>query len=99
MCLVGNTAMTHLLMELPVHQLVVSPYVAATNAAIDIKARDSGLTIAPGAYIHVLPSIGGFVGADHVAMILAGRLDQTDRRVRRPFGRVVSLDAGYTSTA
>jgi uncharacterized 2Fe-2S/4Fe-4S cluster protein (DUF4445 family) len=78
-CLVGNTAMTHLLIELPVHQLAVSPYVAATNAAIDLKARDVGLNTAPGAYIHVLPGIGGFVGADHVAMILASRLAQTEQ--------------------
>jgi uncharacterized 2Fe-2S/4Fe-4S cluster protein (DUF4445 family) len=77
-CLVGNTAMIHLLIELPVRQLVVSPYVAATNAAIDIKARDLALTTAPGAYVHVLPGIGGFVGADHVAMILASHLDQAD---------------------
>jgi uncharacterized 2Fe-2S/4Fe-4S cluster protein (DUF4445 family) len=77
-CLVGNTAMTHLLVELPVQQLAVAPYVAATNAAIDMKARDLGLSTAPGAFVHVLPGIGGFVGADHVAMILASRLDQTD---------------------
>ena len=77
-CIVGNTAMTHLLVELPIRQLAMSPYVAATNAAINIKARDLGLTAAPGAYVHVLPGIGGFVGADHVAMILASRLDQTE---------------------
>ncbi|MDO8724292.1 MAG: ASKHA domain-containing protein [Syntrophales bacterium] len=77
-CLVGNTAMIHLLTGLPVHQLAVSPFVAATNAAIDIKARDLGLTTAPGAYVHMLPCIGGFVGADHVAMILANHLDQID---------------------
>ena len=76
-CLVGNTAMTHLVLELPVQQLAVSPYVAATNAAIDIKSRALGLTAAPGTYVHVLPGIAGFVGADHVAMILASRLDQT----------------------
>jgi uncharacterized 2Fe-2S/4Fe-4S cluster protein (DUF4445 family) len=67
-----------LLVELPVQQLAVAPYVAATNAAIDMKARDLGLSTAPGAFVHVLPGIGGFVGADHVAMILASRLDQTD---------------------
>jgi uncharacterized 2Fe-2S/4Fe-4S cluster protein (DUF4445 family) len=78
-CLVGNTAMTHLLLELPVRQLATSPYVAATNAAIDLKARDVGLTTAPGAYIHILPCIGGFVGADHVAMMLASHLDQTEQ--------------------
>jgi uncharacterized 2Fe-2S/4Fe-4S cluster protein (DUF4445 family) len=78
-CIVGNTAMTHLLIELPVRQLATSPYVAATNTAINIKARDLGLTTAPGAYVHVLPGIGGFVGADHVAMILASHLDQTEQ--------------------
>jgi len=78
-CIVGNTAMTHLLLELPIHQLAVAPYVAATNAAVDIKARDLGLTTAPGAYVHLLPGIGGFVGADHVAMILASHLDQTEQ--------------------
>jgi uncharacterized 2Fe-2S/4Fe-4S cluster protein (DUF4445 family) len=68
-CLVGNTAMTHLLLELPVRQLATSPYVAATNTAMGVKAGELGLTTAPGAYVHVLPCIGGFVGADHVAMI------------------------------
>jgi len=29
------------------------------------------LHLAPGAYVHLLPNIGGFVGADHVAMLLA----------------------------
>lgn len=77
-CVVGNTAMTHLLLGLPTHQLSVSPYVAATNLPVDIKARELGINAAPGAYIHVLPGIGGFVGADHVAMILASRLDRGD---------------------
>jgi len=77
-CLVGNTAMTHLFIELPTHQLSTSPYIAATNFSIDIKARDLGITAAPGAYVHILPGIGGFVGADHVAMILSSNLDKTD---------------------
>lgn len=78
-CIVGNTAMTHLLLELPVQQLAASPYVAASNAPINFKARDLGLEIAPGAYVHILPGIGGFVGADHVAMILASNLDRTEQ--------------------
>ena len=78
-CIVGNTAMTHLLLQLPVRQLALSPYVAATNSAVDIKARDLDVDIAPGAYVHILPCIGGFVGADHVAMILASNLDCSER--------------------
>jgi uncharacterized 2Fe-2S/4Fe-4S cluster protein (DUF4445 family) len=76
-CIVGNTAMIHLLLDLPIRQLAVAPFVAATNAAVDVKARDLGLAAAPGAWVHVLPGIGGFVGADHVAMLLGSRLDQT----------------------
>lgn len=68
---VGNTAMHHLLLCLPVNQLVQSPFVPAVGRALDIKARDLGLHIAPGAYVHLLPNIAGFVGADHVAMLLA----------------------------
>jgi len=48
-CIVGNTAMAHLLLQLPTPQMVMAPYVAATDAALDIKARDIGLAIAPGA--------------------------------------------------
>ena len=78
-CIVGNTAMTHLLAELPTDQLATAPYVAANSTAMDIKARDMGLEMAPGAYVHVLPCIGGFVGADHVAMVLASDMDQADK--------------------
>ncbi|MBM4432513.1 MAG: DUF4445 domain-containing protein [Chloroflexi bacterium] len=69
--IVGNTAMHHLLLGLPVKQLALSPFVPAVSDALDIKARDLGLNLAPGAYIHLLPNIAGFVGADHVAMLLA----------------------------
>lgn len=78
-CIVGNTAMIHLLLHFPVSQLVTAPYVAAVDTALDIKARELDLHTAPGAYVHVLPGIGGFVGADHVAMILGSQLDRTDR--------------------
>jgi uncharacterized 2Fe-2S/4Fe-4S cluster protein (DUF4445 family) len=76
-CIVGNTAMTHLLLGLPVRQLAVAPFVAAASSAMDVKARDLGLRLAPGAYVHVPPCIGGFVGADHVAMILGADLDHS----------------------
>ena len=78
-CIVGNTAMTHLLLELPVQQLTKAPYVAATSTALDIRADRLGLHIAPGAFVHIPPCIGGFVGADHVAMILASDMDRADK--------------------
>ena len=80
-CVVGNTAMTHLFLGLPVRQLAVAPYVAATAAHVDVKARSLGLDMAPGAYVYTPPSIGGYVGADHVSMILATGLADADKVV------------------
>jgi uncharacterized 2Fe-2S/4Fe-4S cluster protein (DUF4445 family) len=76
--LVGNTAMHHLFLKLPVEQLGLSPYVPAVQSAMDVKARDLGLNMAPGGYIHLLPNIAGYVGADHVAMILATGIAEAD---------------------
>jgi len=84
---VGNTAMHHLLLRLPVEQLALSPYVPAVSSALDIKARDAGLHIAAGAYVHLLPNIAGFVGADHVAMLLATGAWKAE-------GLVLALDIG-----
>ncbi len=84
---VGNTAMHHLLLRLPVAQLACSPFLPAVSQAQDIKARDLGLDIAPGAYIHLLPNIAGFVGADHVAVLLATETWHAE-------GVVVVLDIG-----
>ncbi len=67
----GNTAMHHLLLDLPVRQLARAPFVAAMRQATDIKAREFGLTFCAGAYLHVAPNIGGFVGGDHVSALLA----------------------------
>jgi uncharacterized 2Fe-2S/4Fe-4S cluster protein (DUF4445 family) len=85
--IVGNTAMHHLLAGLPVHQLGTSPYVAAISDALEVRARDIGLEIAPGAAIYFPPNIAGFVGADHVAMLLATDIWNTDKTV-------VALDIG-----
>lgn len=78
-CIAGNTAMTHLLLRFPVRQLATAPYVAAASTALDVPARELGLGAAPGASVHIPPTIGGFVGADHVAMVLASDLDQSEK--------------------
>ena len=67
----GNTAMHHLLLGLPVRQLGRAPFVAAVRDAMDVKARELDLTVCPGAYVHLAPNIGGFVGSDHVTALLA----------------------------
>jgi uncharacterized 2Fe-2S/4Fe-4S cluster protein (DUF4445 family) len=85
--IVSNTAMHHLLLRLPVKQLVLAPFVPAVSRALDCKARDVGLGFASGAYVHFLPNIAGFVGGDHVAMLLA-------TMEAKPKGLVMALDIG-----
>ena len=75
---VGNTVIHHLFLGLPVQQLGVSPYTPVVDTAVEIKAREVGLEISPGGYVHLLPNIAGYVGADHVAMLLAINMDQAD---------------------
>jgi uncharacterized 2Fe-2S/4Fe-4S cluster protein (DUF4445 family) len=87
MVVVGNTAMHHLLVQIPVQQLVTAPYVPAIASALDVKARELGLNIAVGAWVHLLPNIAGYVGSDHVAMLLATELAQAE-------GVVLALDIG-----
>ena len=69
--IVGNTAMHHLFLGLPVRQLALSPYIPAACIALDYKARDLGLHLASGAYLCVFPNVAGYVGGDHVAVLLA----------------------------
>ncbi len=87
MVVVGNTAMHHLFLGLPVRQLALAPYVPAVASALNVKARDLGLRIAPGAYVHLLPNVAGYVGADHVAMLLAAQVEQQQ-------GLVLAIDIG-----
>jgi len=84
---VGNTAMHHLMLRLPVGQLAAPPFLPAVSRPLDIKARSTGLRLAPGASVHLLPNIAGFVGADHVAMLLATEVGQAK-------GLIVALDIG-----
>jgi uncharacterized 2Fe-2S/4Fe-4S cluster protein (DUF4445 family) len=76
---VGNTAIHHLFLRLPVEQLGLAPYVPVVDTALDIKAREIGLEFGQGAYLHLLPNIAGYVGADHVAMLLATRMDEAKK--------------------
>ncbi|MDF2571482.1 MAG: ferredoxin [Sporomusa sp.] len=74
--IVGNTAMHHLLLELPIKQLVFSPYVPAATLPIETAAVNIGLNLGEDSRVYLTPSIGGFVGGDHVAMIQASRIDE-----------------------
>lgn len=67
----GNTAMQHLLLGLPVKQLGAAPFIAVGTEPMEVAARDLDLPAAPGASAWLFPGIGGYVGGDHVADVLA----------------------------
>lgn len=76
---VGNTAIHHLFLRLSVSQLGLAPYVPAMQSAVAVKAREIDMKIASGAYVYLLPNVAGYVGADHVAMLLAVRIAQAEK--------------------
>jgi len=85
--MVGNTAMHHLFSGLPVKQLGESPYVAAVGESLEFIGRDIGLNLAAGAYVYMPPNIAGYVGADHIAMLLGADLSDVTQTT-------IALDIG-----
>lgn len=87
--LVGNTAMHHLAAGLPVEQLGRAPFAPATTDPLTLPAAHLGLALGPGAQVYLPPVIAGYVGADHLAMLLATGLNpgQSD-------GNMLALDIG-----
>ncbi len=74
MTTVGNTAMHHLFLGIPPKYVALAPYPPAIRSGMNVKSRDLGVNINENGNIYVLPVIGGFVGADTVAVILATEL-------------------------
>jgi len=75
---VGNPVMHHLLLGLHPEQLGMAPFALASDAAADVPARELGLAIAPGAFVHLLPLVAGHVGADAAAMVLSEAPQDSD---------------------
>ena len=69
--LVGNPIMHHLALGLDPTELGGAPFALTVDGAVEAKARDLGLSIAPGAVVYALPCIAGHVGADAAGVALA----------------------------
>jgi uncharacterized 2Fe-2S/4Fe-4S cluster protein (DUF4445 family) len=67
----GNTAMQQLLAGLDVTGLSALPFAPATLEPLSMAAVKLGLDLAPQAEAYCMPVIGGFVGGDIVAGLLA----------------------------
>ena len=76
--LVGNTVMHHIMLGLDPTPLGAAPFTLSTHAALDIKARDMGLKLHPGANVHMLALEAGHVGSDNVGVLIAEAPDQQD---------------------
>jgi uncharacterized 2Fe-2S/4Fe-4S cluster protein (DUF4445 family) len=78
MCIVGNTTMNHIFLELPVVQLGQAPYKAFSLDAKDLSPEKIALRINPAGNIHTVENIAGFVGSDTVAVALAVDISSAD---------------------
>jgi len=78
MTVAGNTAMHHIFLGIPPNYVALMPYPAALQSAVDVKAREVGVRINSGAYIHALPTVAGFVGGDAIADVLATEIYKAD---------------------
>ncbi|HDP36143.1 MAG TPA: DUF4445 domain-containing protein [Candidatus Hydrogenedentes bacterium] len=67
----GNTTMQHLLCGFDPASLGSVPFVPLHKHGIVMKASDMGLPLHPEAKAYIFPVIGGFVGGDTVAGLLA----------------------------
>ncbi|MCK4602447.1 MAG: DUF4445 domain-containing protein, partial [Phycisphaerae bacterium] len=74
----GNTTMEHLLCGINVEPLGHVPFVPAYARALTLPTGQLGIIAHPQASTYVFPIIGGFVGGDTVACMLATRLAEQD---------------------
>jgi uncharacterized 2Fe-2S/4Fe-4S cluster protein (DUF4445 family) len=70
----GNTTMQQLLCEVDTSSLGEVPFVPAGGRGLPCLARELGIDIHPRGAAYLMPVIGGFVGGDTVAGILATAL-------------------------
>jgi len=74
----GNTAMHHLFWGLPVEQLGRSPYVPASIHAAQAGAAETGLALGKSSVVYTPPNVAGYVGGDHVAMLLGIDIEECE---------------------
>jgi len=79
MCVVGNTAMNHIFLKLPVTGLGQAPYNAFSLDAHDLPAEQLSLQINPAANVHTVENIAGFVGSDITAVALAVDMNSVEQ--------------------
>jgi len=75
---VGNTVMHHLFCGIDITPLSVYPFEPVRDGLEMFRARELGWNISGDPLVRFLPCLGGFVGSDILAGILATRLAESD---------------------
>lgn len=84
---VGNTVMTHLLLNIDPSKLGYSPFVGVASDAVTTTTEMLGINLTTGTSVFVFPNIASYVGADIVAGMVATGLEDRD-------GNVLLIDVG-----
>jgi uncharacterized 2Fe-2S/4Fe-4S cluster protein (DUF4445 family) len=71
----GNTTMQEILLGIDPSALGEMPFQPAFRESVTGRATELGLSLHPEAQFTVFPQVGGFVGGDTVAGVLATRMD------------------------
>jgi uncharacterized 2Fe-2S/4Fe-4S cluster protein (DUF4445 family) len=76
--LVGNTVMHHLFCGLDVKPLAAVPFESEQLGVQEFRAEEIGWNLGGDPRVRFLPCLGGFVGSDVLAGVLATRMHETD---------------------
>ncbi len=77
--LAGNTAMTHLFLELEPHNIRRSPYVPVSTFFPPLRANDIGLCLSEHAMALLFPAVSSYVGGDIVAGVMGSGMYRTSK--------------------
>ncbi len=75
----GNSTMQQILCGLDPSALGEVPFVQVFDAPLTLPAEDIGVNAGKRAEMYIFPQIGGFVGGDTVAGILASRMQKVEK--------------------
>ncbi len=73
----GNTTMQHLLLGIDPSAMGQVPFCPGSGNSVTVRASELGVAIHPRARAYVFPSIGGFVGGDTVAGLIATKIHES----------------------
>jgi len=92
---VGNTVMHHFLLNLETKYLSQSPYTQVLRQSFTVATEKVGLRINRSGYLHTLPTIKSFVGADNVAVCLVTRIADAEKpTLALDIGTNTEIDCG-----